>query len=431
MCRVEGDAPLGRMMRENYWVPFGLSENLVAGDAPAPVRLFGDNFVAFRDLDGRIGFLDELCPHRRASLVLSRAEGDGLRCIYHGWKIDASGSVVEAPTQVVRPERFCAGVSVSHFPVHEDGGITWVWLGGGEEPPFPDLPFNDEHGLTTLMTVSVVPANWLQGLEGGIDSVHGTILHRSAIENILKARGETPDTAGVRATFTAPPRYETDEASFGMRQASLREMGGGQRFLRVGHLFLPFVVVVPNGYEGATHMFGFAPIDDTHHLLFFGNFGVSPLSKAEFTAVREDVVADPRDFASFAGDRSTRWGQSRSLMARGHWSGFDRSAIDEDAAVQVSMGPIVDRTMENLSSSDVAIAQTRRLILAAIACHEDGQLPTGERSRPRGREGPHALRGDARRRRGLASPRARARGTRRDLSPGGRARRAHGDPGER
>ena len=116
MTRVEGDAPLGRLMRENYWVPFALSENLVAGDAPTPVRLFGENYVAFRAPDGRIGFLDELCPHRRASLVLARAEGDGLRCIYHGWKIDVSGCVVEAPTQVGRHEQFCAAVRVVHFP---------------------------------------------------------------------------------------------------------------------------------------------------------------------------------------------------------------------------------------------------------------------------------------------------------------------------
>src|SRR5579875_3093499 len=103
MTRVEGDAPLGRLMRGHYWVPFALSSNLVAGDAPTPVRLFGDNFVAFRARDGRVGFLDELCPHRRASLLLARHEGDGLRCIYHGWKVSAEGDLMECPTQTVRP----------------------------------------------------------------------------------------------------------------------------------------------------------------------------------------------------------------------------------------------------------------------------------------------------------------------------------------
>src|SRR2546429_556032 len=119
MTRVEADAPLGRLMREHYWVPFALSANLVRGGAPTPVRLFGEDYVTWRAEDGRIGFLDELCPHRRASLLLAHTEGTGLRCIYHGWKVDVSGCVVDAPTQVVRPEQFCASVQVTHFPVHE------------------------------------------------------------------------------------------------------------------------------------------------------------------------------------------------------------------------------------------------------------------------------------------------------------------------
>jgi phthalate 4,5-dioxygenase oxygenase subunit len=382
MTRVDGDAALGRLMRENYWVPFALSENLAAGDGPTLVRLFGENYVAFRVADGRIGFLDELCPHRRASLVLARAEGDALRCMYHGWKIDVSGCVVEAPTQLVRPERFCAGVPVVHFPVHETGGIAWVWLGGGDTPPFPDLPFSDEHGLETVHTVSVIPANWLQGLEGGMDSVHAPILHRSVIEAMLGQRGDSSDTAGVQATFAAPPRYETEETPFGMRQVSLRQLDGDRTYARLGHYFFPFVIVVPNGYGSATHVFCFAPVDDTHHLVFFGNYGETPLSLRDVSGALSGDLPDPRNFAALRGDRSDRWGQDRELMKRGHWSGFTRSAIEEDAVVQVSMGPIVDRTKENLSSSDVAVAQTRRLILAAIAAYEKGQLPPGSARSP-------------------------------------------------
>jgi phthalate 4,5-dioxygenase len=356
----------------------------LAGDAPTPVRLFGEHYVAFRAPDGRIGFLDELCPHRRTSLVLARTEGDALRCIYHGWKIDVTGRVVEAPTQVGRHDQFCAGVRVIHFPVHEEGGIAWVWLGSADAPPFPDLPCNDAFGLSMVMTISLVPANWLQGLEGGIDSVHATTLHRSVIERLLKERGESAGTAGVRATFAAPPRYEVELAPFGMRQASLRDVGDHRTYLRVAHFFFPFVVVVPNGYAGATHLFCFAPVDDTHHLLFFGNYGETPLSLREVGGASPGVVPDPRGFASIGGDRSNRWGQDRQLMGNGHWSGFGRSAIDEDAVVQVSMGPIIDRTRESLSTSDVAVAHTRRLILDTIAAYEEGRLPPGSVRSPRG-----------------------------------------------
>ena len=138
---VEGDAPMGRLMRDNYWLPFALSSHLVHGEAPTPVRLLGENYIAFRAEDGRIGFFDELCPHRRASLALGRIEGNGVRCIYHGWKIDVSGCVAEAPTQVTRPAQFAANVHVTHFSVHEAGGLAWVWLGAAPAPSFPELPF--------------------------------------------------------------------------------------------------------------------------------------------------------------------------------------------------------------------------------------------------------------------------------------------------
>ena len=154
MTRIEGDAPMGRLMRENYWIPFALSSHLVHGEGPSPVRLLGENYVAFRAEDGRIGFLDELCPHRRASSVLGRTEGNCIRCIYHGWKVDVTGCVVEAPTQVTRPEAFAARVRVVHFPVHESGGLAWVWLAGGEPPPFPDLPFRRCRALPLLVRVT-------------------------------------------------------------------------------------------------------------------------------------------------------------------------------------------------------------------------------------------------------------------------------------
>jgi phthalate 4,5-dioxygenase len=375
ITRVEGDAPLGRLMRKNYWIPFALSEALVAGDAPTPVRLFGENFVAFRAENDQIGFFDELCPHRRASLVLGRVESTGVRCIYHGWKIDVSGCVVEAPTQVVRAEQFAAGVRVVHFPVHEAGGMAWVWLGGPQAPGFPDLPFIAEYAVKTSMTLSHVPCNWLQGLEGGIDSAHGTILHKSFIDK--SASLTTADTAGLEFTRAAMPVYETEPAHYGMRQASLRRVESDRTYTRVAHYFFPFVVMVPTGFGGVTHLFAFAPVDNTHHLLFFGNYGEKPLSQWDLGGVRDDVEDDPRDFLSLQGDRSNRWGQNRALMNAGHWTGLDRSAIDEDAIVQVSMGPIVDRTKENLSGSDIAIAHTRRLILDTIASVEAGQLPPG------------------------------------------------------
>jgi phthalate 4,5-dioxygenase len=151
----------------------------------------------------------------------------------------------------------------------------------------------------------------------------------------------------------------------------------------VSHFFFPLVILVPTGYEDHTQIFAFAPVDDTHHLLFFGNYGKIPqMSQREFGALRDDVEPDPRNFASLEGDHSNRWGQDRELMDNGHFTGFGRSVIDEDAVVQVSMGPIVDRSKEHLSSSDVAVAQARRLILDTIASAEADELPPGSARSP-------------------------------------------------
>ena len=213
---------------------------------------------------------------------------------------------------------------------------------------------------------------------------------------MLERTGRASDTAGVRATIAAPPVYETEEAPFGMRQASLRHADDDRTYVRVAHFFFPFVVVVPNGYGSATHVFCFAPIDDTHHLVVFGNYGETPLSLRDVSGALTGELPDPRNFASLQGDHSNRWGQDRELMNNGHWSGFGRSAIEEDTVVQASMGPIVDRTKENLSSSDVAVAHTRRLILDTIAAYEAGRAPARQRPVSGGRPDPAAVRRGAR-----------------------------------
>ena len=250
LTRVEGDAPMGRMMREHYWMPFALSSHLVHGDAPLPVRLLGENYMAFRAQDGRIGFFDELCPHRRASLLLGRIEGNGVRCIYHGWKLDVSGCVVEAPTQQVRPEQFAARVRVAHFPVHESGGLAWAWLGGAETPAFPELPFAGDD-LFSFWCVSRVPCNWLQGVEGTLEA-HGVDRHPALLgdqrgqvereaEGVIETEGLLPaDLAGAAGEdFLQPGEPALD----GLEEATLLGPGdladeaglGAQLGIHVAH----------------------------------------------------------------------------------------------------------------------------------------------------------------------------------------------------
>jgi hypothetical protein len=167
-----------------------------------------------------------------------------------------------------------------------------------------------------------------------------------------------------------------------MRAASIRKQDDGKTYARVTNFFFPLVVVAATGFVDRYHVFAFAPVDDTNHLLFFGSYGTSPVSQKDFGAVREDFDPDPRNFSTVSGDRSNRWGQDRALMDAGHHSGFSRSVVDEDSVVQVSMGPIVDRSKDNLSASDGAVANARLLLLDVLAAYEKGELPPGSARSP-------------------------------------------------
>ncbi len=390
MTRVEGDVPMGRLMRENYWIPFAQASHLVNGEGPLPVRLFGENFVAFRSGDGRIGFLDELCPHRRASLALGRSEGNGVRCIYHGWKIDVGGCVVEAPNQVNRPEAFMASVRVVHFPVRESGGLAWVWLGDAPAPAFPHLPFAGEHEENSTWYVARVPCNWLQGLEGTIDSAHVGWLHRTW----LRISAEDSEHANLTLALDLPPFYETEVTPYGMRAAALRRMDDGRTYARINEYLMPLVSVTPVGrsHPQDGSMFVLSPVDDSHHLLFYGYFSDTPTRPLEeLGGMSPDYVPDPGDFTGLRGDRSSRWGQDRDLMAAGHFTGFGRTLLEEDVAVQTSMGPIVDRSTEHPSSSDVAVAHVRRMLLDALSAAGAGERPPASALTPGGVSMPNAL----------------------------------------
>ena len=377
LTRIEGDAPMGRLMREHYWLPFARSSDLVHGDGPMPVRLLGENYVAFRAEDGRVGFLDELCPHRRASLVLGRIEGNGVRCIYHGWKIDVSGCVVDCPTQTVRAEQFAARVPVDHHPVHESGDLAWVWLGGGDTPPFPALPFTKDQAPHGWMTVSHVPCNWLQGLEGTIDSAHVGVLHQTWHAETAKLA----EHANLSIALDQPPRYETESTRYGMRAAALRTTAEGTTYVRITEHLMPLVTLVSVGRDqprdGA--VFAISPVDDTNHLVFFGTFGETPVVPAEEMPgfVAPGLVPSTTTSPACAVTARTGGVRTATSTRAGHFTGFGRNLLEEDAAVQTSMGPILDRTKEHLSTGDAAVAHARRMLLEALQVADAGGHPPG------------------------------------------------------
>src|SRR5258706_16213555 len=174
---VEGDAPMARLMRENYWLPFSRIESVKAAAPPIRVRLLGENYVVFRAEDGRLLFADEGCPHRGTSLALARVEGCALRCIFHGWLFDVSGKVLDVPSEGDRSALVAPHVPFRHYPTVEKGGLIWVWLSEAEPAQFPDFAWLDLPDENIWLTRSVWPVNWLQGMEAALDTAHVGHLH--------------------------------------------------------------------------------------------------------------------------------------------------------------------------------------------------------------------------------------------------------------
>lgn len=370
LTRVEGGAPMGAMIRQHYWIPAVPSSKLIADGAPMRVRLLGNNFAAFRTTDGSAAILDEQCRHRKASLLLARNENNGVRCIYHGWKYNARGQVVEAPNQVGDQERFCKSIRINQYAVQERGGIVWVWLGKGETPPkFPELPFTNLSDDHRAVTSQEVPTNWVQGVEASMDSSHVGVLHESTTK--LSA-GNGNDR--LHMTKALAPRFEFEDRPYGYRYAALRELPDHLHvYARVNNFVMPWygLICAPQAKGPATVFFS-TPVDDVTHRAWFVHFNPhAPLGITNMS-VSTDVWAWP---PLPPGTAENNWGQNRDLMKRGHFSGFPQHLGTEDFAMFLGQGPILDRTDEQLCSADLAVVRVRNLLLQSVREFAAGKTP--------------------------------------------------------
>jgi phthalate 4,5-dioxygenase oxygenase subunit len=362
--------PMGRMLRE-YWWPVMRADKLQPDGAPERVRLLGEDYVAWRDSEGRVGFLDEFCPHRRVSLALARNEDNGLRCIMHGWKIDVSGNVVEMPNEA-RPGARLGAIKVRHFPVRDAAKMIWAYVGPGEAPPFPAFPFIDAESIEVL--VAKIDCNWVQVLETLWDPGHVQVLH---------AQGNTFKRAWEGTSFKVADR--DDHAVFGCETRD-EPYGFRYRFAQAASVedgsWTPTVMPCWIFISGVSHdetsdriVFGHTPIDDEHMLIFqipfnlsrpFGDFGL-----VQSTVDSED---QKHDFRLPTTNRAMNWGQDREAMRnQGSFTGIGSGmksgilgVINQDIAVAESMGPISNRTFENLGPADQAVVKGRRVLLKAL-----------------------------------------------------------------
>src|SRR3977135_4515572 len=202
LCRVEGDATMGPIMRR-HWLPVCRAAEAADKDGtPVRARLLGEDLVVFRDSQGRLGVLGEHCLHRGASLVFGRNEECGLRCLYHGWKFDVEGAVVDMPSEAPGAAARL-GKKTNSYPVREGGGFLWVWMGPREAMREFESPAWAPTRETRISIGKMhVACNWAQRLEGSIDSAHSSSLHST---NIPPAEVDS-----AKATDSARPPPSAD-----------------------------------------------------------------------------------------------------------------------------------------------------------------------------------------------------------------------------
>ncbi len=379
LTRVEGDAPMGQMLRR-YWLPALLSEEIAEADGtPVRVRLLGENLVAFRDTAGGTGLVQAACPHRLASLALGRNEESGLRCIYHGWKFDVTGRCVDMPTEP-GSYSFRDRVRLKTYPTLEAGGMVWTYMGHeGDAPAFPrhdwmDLP---EEQRTVVKIGSHL--NFVQGSEGAIDSAHSWFLHRGG----SSARDWATRTA---VSTDQSPLLEAEDTPYGFRYAAIRRPNANpdtEKYVRVTLFQMPSTAFIPRSLDITTeaHVQIFVPMDDARSLfygVFFSQNDRPVRDMRTFLRARRGIDLDAQYFNR--GNESNGWLQDRDAMKSGEsWCGIN-GFPNQDIACQESMGPIVDRTREHLGTSDIAIIRMRRRMLEAVQRFMAGEPLIGQDS---------------------------------------------------
>ncbi len=366
LTRVGAGTPMGQLMRR-YWIPALLSEEIPEPDcAPVRVRLLGEDLVAFRDSNGRIGLLGEHCAHRGTSLFFGRNEECGLRCIYHGWKYDVDGHVLETPAEPAASD-FRKKLRHTAYPCQEIAGMIFTYMGPRESMPLlPRYEWADLTSEQIFPVKSLLLCNYLQGIEGDFDSSHTSFLHNNNIQNSERLKRD------------GAPSLDAEDTSYGMRAISIRKFGAEQIYVRTSPYIMPSFSIVPGPptakfAEDDLRGFRFwVPIDDSTTWLYILNMRKKPLDADERKALRSWINAD----YSRARDLRNDYLIDRVLQRTLLYSGIQSvNAAEQDGCATETMGPIYDRSREHLGYSDKTIVALRKMLLNAVRDLAEGKEP--------------------------------------------------------
>jgi phthalate 4,5-dioxygenase len=375
LTRVGPGTPMGELFRR-FWLPALLPSELPKPDCdPVRLRLLGEDLVAFRDSNGRIGVLHERCPHRRASLFFARNEDCGLRCVYHGWKFDVDGACLDMPN--VPPEQdFRHKVKQVAYPAREWGGFIWVYMGpSASMPELPELEWTLLPPSHRWQAKWLYEANYAQGIEGELDTSHTAFLHHTT----------TPaaDLAGpmAQASFywqgDKAPRLTVQPTPYGFYYGSRRDYGEGSYYWRVTQWLLPSFCIIPMPTWPISSR-AYIPIDDERTFVFNTSFNPeAPLTPADLEPLERGLgpapALIPGTFLPQLNKRNS-YGLDRAAQRTRNFTGIP-GINNQDRAIVESMGPICDRENEHLGTADIAVIAMRRRLLDLARSLAAGEAP--------------------------------------------------------
>ena len=359
--------PMGQLFR-SYWLPAMLASELPEnGCPPVRVKLLGERLIAWRDGNGNYALMDEFCAHRGTSLWVGRNEEGGLRCPYHGWKYDHTGQCIEVPSEPVE-SGFCKKIKLKSYPLIERGGVLWTYLGPADkQPPLPEWEFALVPDAQRFVSKRVQESNWLQAMEGGIDSSHVSFLHRGELNTDPLFKGAKANQYNLR---DSRPVFEVVESAGGLYIGARRDADEGNYYWRITQWVMPSFTMIPPRGNHPVHGHFWVPIDDENCWTWsFDYHPTRPLTAEQVKAMEDGkgihVKYVPGTFRPLANKDNDYLIDRAAQKAGRTYSGVEGIAM-QDASLQESMGPIVDRAKENLVSTDNGIIMARHRLLRAV-----------------------------------------------------------------
>ncbi len=385
LTQVGKGTPMGGLIRR-FWIPALLSSALARDEHATRIRLLGEDLLAFRDTDGRVGVVSAICPHRGAPLYYGRNEQSGLRCVYHGWKFDIAGACVDMPTEEA-DSPLAASTRLNAYHARERNGVVWVYMGDAKKiPPLPAFEWNRLAPDRCHISLRIQECNWVQAMEGSIDTAHAPMLHGR-----IDGHGKSVISRETVMSRVKNPKMEAVDMDYGAAIASLRQVDG-LCYWRVTQFLFPFYTLIPP-FEDNLSGQAWVPIDDEHTLCFMFSFDpVKPLNEKIRSIYRQGYRGRESGHPSVNGlerrvgmpyedywpkygrhnDFGIDWEEQRAKR----FSGMPGLWV-QDAAVS-GLLPIVDRSCQSLGTTDTGIVRVhKRLISAAQRLRDSGELPRG------------------------------------------------------